>query len=211
MANRWGGPGFQWTEENTATLRKLWADGRTCSEIARALGGEVSRNAVIGKVHRLGLPERANRRPRVGSVAARWVPGKGGGMRAPSIPKRGKFDPNPGAGNRFRQGLPKPVAPVRAAPAVDEAALERSVSWNDRSPDQCAWILGETNGAQSRCCGQPVSAEGRMSNQASAVYCADHAAAARAPVAAKPVRVPNEVRQRRRPRDGHFFGAGWMS
>ena len=43
-----------WTEERVARLRKLWAEGNSASRIAKQLGG-VSRNAVIGKVHRLGL------------------------------------------------------------------------------------------------------------------------------------------------------------
>lgn len=46
-----------WTEERVAKLRELWAEGQTASQIAKALGS-VSRNAVIGKVHRLGLSNR---------------------------------------------------------------------------------------------------------------------------------------------------------
>lgn len=47
-----------WTDERVATLSKLWADGLSASQIAAELGG-VTRNAVIGKVHRLGLSGRA--------------------------------------------------------------------------------------------------------------------------------------------------------
>ena len=47
-----------WTEERVAKLSKLWADGLSASQIAGELGG-VTRNAVIGKVHRLGLSGRA--------------------------------------------------------------------------------------------------------------------------------------------------------
>ncbi|MGB6229459.1 MAG: GcrA family cell cycle regulator, partial [Litorimonas sp.] len=43
-----------WTEDRVETLSKLWADGLSASQIAKQLGG-VTRNAVIGKVHRLGL------------------------------------------------------------------------------------------------------------------------------------------------------------
>ncbi len=46
-----------WTEERVAKLRELWTQGKTASEIGIALGG-VSRNAVIGKVHRLKLSGR---------------------------------------------------------------------------------------------------------------------------------------------------------
>jgi len=47
-----------WTEDRVAILTKLWADGLSASQIAKELG-EVTRNAVIGKVHRLGLSGRA--------------------------------------------------------------------------------------------------------------------------------------------------------
>ncbi|SDA31821.1 GcrA family cell cycle regulator [Sphingomonas sp. NFR15] len=46
-----------WTDERIDTLKKMWEDGQTASQIAEALG-QVSRNAVIGKAHRLGLQSR---------------------------------------------------------------------------------------------------------------------------------------------------------
>lgn len=46
-----------WTDERVELLKKLWADGLSASQIAAELGG-VTRNAVIGKVHRLGLSGR---------------------------------------------------------------------------------------------------------------------------------------------------------
>jgi GcrA cell cycle regulator len=48
---------MSWTEERIERLRKMWHDGATASQIADELGG-VSRNAVIGKAHRLGLEAR---------------------------------------------------------------------------------------------------------------------------------------------------------
>ncbi|MAK98818.1 MAG: GcrA cell cycle regulator [Citromicrobium sp.] len=48
---------MSWTEERTATLKRLWEGGATATEIAKELG-DVSRNAVIGKAHRLGLKSR---------------------------------------------------------------------------------------------------------------------------------------------------------
>ena len=48
---------MSWTEERIETLRTMWEAGQTASQIAEALGG-VSRNAVIGKAHRLGLQAR---------------------------------------------------------------------------------------------------------------------------------------------------------
>ena len=49
---------MSWTEERVDVLKKLWAEGHSASQIAKQLGG-VTRNAVIGKVHRLGLSGRA--------------------------------------------------------------------------------------------------------------------------------------------------------
>lgn len=48
---------MNWTDERVEKLKKLWAEGLSASQIAAQLGG-VSRNAVIGKVHRLNLPGR---------------------------------------------------------------------------------------------------------------------------------------------------------
>ncbi|MEZ5693899.1 MAG: GcrA family cell cycle regulator [Altererythrobacter sp.] len=48
---------MSWTDERIATLKKMWEGGSTASQIADELGG-VSRNAVIGKAHRLGLKSR---------------------------------------------------------------------------------------------------------------------------------------------------------
>src|ERR1044071_4151639 len=51
------GEEMSWTDERVELLKKLWQDGLSASQIAAELGG-VTRNAVIGKVHRLGLSGR---------------------------------------------------------------------------------------------------------------------------------------------------------
>ncbi len=48
---------MSWTDERVETLKRLWAEGASASQIAKELG-QVTRNAVIGKVHRLGLSNR---------------------------------------------------------------------------------------------------------------------------------------------------------
>jgi len=66
---------MSWTDERVTTLKKLWLDGLSASQIAKQLGG-VTRNAVIGKVHRLGLSGRApprNRRDRPSRPRVRRV------------------------------------------------------------------------------------------------------------------------------------------
>jgi len=49
---------MSWTDERVELLKNLWGEGKSASQIAKELGG-VTRNAVIGKVHRLGLSNRA--------------------------------------------------------------------------------------------------------------------------------------------------------
>src|SRR5690606_14615195 len=50
-------PAMSWTDERVETLKRMWNEGQSASQIAKELGG-VTRNAVIGKVHRLGLSNR---------------------------------------------------------------------------------------------------------------------------------------------------------
>ena len=50
---------MSWTEERVSLLKKLWGEGHTAAEIAKQLGG-VTRNAVIGKAHRLKLSNRVS-------------------------------------------------------------------------------------------------------------------------------------------------------
>jgi GcrA cell cycle regulator len=67
-----------WTDERVELLKKLWADGLSASQIAAELGG-ITRNAVIGKVHRLGLsgraksPSSASPRPRKPRAASQML------------------------------------------------------------------------------------------------------------------------------------------
>ena len=69
---------MSWTDERIETLTKMWEGGSTASQIAEKLGG-VSRNAVIGKAHRLGLkarpsPVKPNEKPEPAPRAAKPVP-----------------------------------------------------------------------------------------------------------------------------------------
>ena len=80
---------MSWTDERIATLTKMWEGGSTASQIAEELGG-VSRNAVIGKAHRLGLkarpsPVKANEQPKKAKPAASAA--KKAAPAAPEAPK----------------------------------------------------------------------------------------------------------------------------
>jgi GcrA cell cycle regulator len=86
-----------WTDERVDLLKKLWSEGLSASQIAGRLGG-VTRNAVIGKVHRLGLSGRATtsrmttHRPRPRSAGAKR-PGKQRSTGIDTSPLRALYPP----------------------------------------------------------------------------------------------------------------------
>lgn len=59
---------MSWTDERVETLKRMWGEGQSASQIAKELGG-VTRNAVIGKVHRLGLSNRSEDEDGMGAGA----------------------------------------------------------------------------------------------------------------------------------------------
>ena len=77
-----------WTDERVDLMTKLWQDGLSASQVAKQLGG-VTRNAVIGKVHRLGLTGGGQRRERIRSQRVPPQP------RAPRSPMAPRFNPEP--------------------------------------------------------------------------------------------------------------------
>jgi GcrA cell cycle regulator len=89
---------MSWTDERIEQLRAMWSKGMTASQIAEELGG-VSRNAVIGKAHRLGLQSRPS--------PVKSSDGEGGSTRKAATPK-----PKPAAA----AAAPKPAPAPRVAP-----------------------------------------------------------------------------------------------
>ncbi|KLE33710.1 GcrA family cell cycle regulator [Aurantiacibacter gangjinensis] len=98
---------MSWTEDRIATLTKMWEGGSTASEIATELGG-VSRNAVIGKAHRLGLK-------------ARPSPVKAGEKKNKAAPKKKAAVKAPAAKSAPKKKAATPVAAPKPAPAPAEA------------------------------------------------------------------------------------------
>ncbi|OWR01296.1 GcrA family cell cycle regulator [Sphingopyxis witflariensis] len=102
---------MSWTDERIESLRTMWEKGLTASQIADELGG-VSRNAVIGKAHRLGLKSR----PSPVKAAEKAKPAV---KAAPATPKPASPPPAPRAAASV---APRPVAPTMAPaprPATD--------------------------------------------------------------------------------------------
>ena len=96
-----------WTEDRVGTLKKLWAEGQSASQIAKELGG-VTRNAVIGKVHRLGLSNRNDDTPEATAPAPEVKPA----APAPAAAAAPKPEPAP---------EPKPAAAAAPEPRPEPA------------------------------------------------------------------------------------------
>ncbi|MEL7303003.1 MAG: GcrA family cell cycle regulator [Pseudomonadota bacterium] len=132
---------MSWTDDRVDTLKKLWAEGLSASQIAARLGG-VSRNAVIGKVHRLGLSGRA--------TTSRSKPSRPrsriGTIRRPPKP-------------RFQNGNPALRALYQiegdgyTAPPEDlDIAIEDRVKLIDLEECSCRWPIGDPQTAEFGFC-----------------------------------------------------------
>ena len=102
---------MSWTDERVETLKRMWNEGQSASQIAKELGG-VTRNAVIGKVHRLGLSNR---------VGGKDDEDEGTPVAAPS--QAAKPDPAPRP-----EPAPRSEAPRAAAPAAASAPPASNVT-----------------------------------------------------------------------------------
>ncbi|PTQ07340.1 GcrA cell cycle regulator [Sphingomonas oleivorans] len=114
-----------WTDERIEQLKKLWEAGNTASQIAEELGG-VSRNAVIGKAHRLGLQSRPS--PVRSGEAAPAAPAEPAAPPPPAptpAPVQAER-PAPPAPRPAPEPAPRPV-PVAAAPAEPAQPAVRSI------------------------------------------------------------------------------------
>ena len=148
-----------WTEDRVGALKKLWLEGQSASQIAKQLGGGVTRNAVIGKVHRLGLSGRA----------------------APSQPARATFRPSrprpaaqptqaPSAPRRIEAAQPRPVAVAPTPAPIPD--LPGTATVMTLGAHMCKWPIGDPSSNEFSFCGRR-SSEG--------VYCVEHARVAYQP------------------------------
>ena len=174
---------MSWTEERIERLKKMWHDGATASQIADELGG-VSRNAVIGKAHRLGLEQRPSpvkheekeKKPAPAPAAAK-VSAKAEAAPAAARPTAPAHPASPqrqlspqelqyrsiGPGGFIRQGpgeqqAPIPPAPPRrlvpAKPSPEVADKTSLLDLNDRI---CKWPIGHPGEPDFYFCGEPAN------------------------------------------------------
>jgi GcrA cell cycle regulator len=155
---------MEWTEEKIAELRVLWAEGLSTAEIGRRIN--VSKNAVVGKAHRLDLPARPSpiRRdgPRLSS--------------RPPAPRRVTGPTLPPLATTLAPGLiaAAPVVPAASArpPALGtqvavKPAAPRPVSGYIPRPMACCWPIGEPGTKSFHFC-EAEAVPGKP-------YCAEHA------------------------------------
>lgn len=159
---------MSWTDDRVKQLTKLWADGLSASQIAAELGG-VTRNAVIGKVHRLGLSGRVK------------SPGQSSAVRAKRQPRANNFGSKPQRStqralnntqikvNGRADRLPEIAVEDLAAPEAMKLAL---TELTDRT---CKWPTGDPATDDFYFCGH--------SAQESSPYCEYHARLAYQPMA----------------------------
>ncbi|UNK78442.1 GcrA family cell cycle regulator [Sphingopyxis granuli] len=111
---------MSWTDERIEQLRSMWEKGLTASQIADELGG-VSRNAVIGKAHRLGLKSRPSPVKATEKVkSARSAPAPKPAAPTPSPAPRAA-EPAPARPAPAPRAEPRPAAAVPPTPAPDAA------------------------------------------------------------------------------------------
>lgn len=157
---------LSWTDDRVALLRRLWEDGQSASKIAAQLGG-VTRNAVIGKVHRLGMGGRV----------------KPGGEAQPANPKIVEIET---AIAVVETEAPEPVAILShrptpefstPAPAAEPVALvvSQRVTIMDLRESMCRWPIGDPTTPEFRFCG--------ARSITGLPYCAQHAEIAYQPAA----------------------------
>jgi len=186
---------MSWTDERIDRLKELWSNGMTASQIADELGG-VSRNAVIGKAHRLGLQSRPSPvkpnepAPAKAKAASAAAPEPAEPAAAPEpkpqpAPEPQAAAPAPqappapqqrvvsvGPGGFLRQGPgdqqpPIPPAPPRRlVPAKPSAEVANKTSLLDLNEKICKWPIGHPGEPDFHFCG-------KLANPGFP-YCVDH-------------------------------------
>ena len=154
---------MEWSSDRIEQLRSLWHDGMSASQIAAQLGG-ITRNAVIGKAHRLGLTGRPSPIKNRPSGVVRRPASRRPRIEAPQQTHRLAAAP---AVQHVRKVEPAPT-PIEIGDMPGATIL----TLTDRI---CKWPIGDPRDADFHFCGR-ASAEGLP-------YCADHARRAYQPPA----------------------------
>jgi GcrA cell cycle regulator len=196
---------MSWTEERVELLKKMWGEGQSASQIAKELGG-VTRNAVIGKVHRLGLSNRAGASGGSGGAAAASnvstakpepkakQPAPAAAAPAPA-PVEEDDDDEPRTTSAAPAGVPsrktiipagQPLPPQPSANEISPEALAKvnavekkakKLSLMELTERTCKWPVGDPATEKFWFCGLPV--------QAGKPYCEAHVGVAFQPMSSR--------------------------
>ena len=177
---------MSWTDERIERLKKMWHDGATASQIADELGG-VSRNAVIGKAHRLGLEQRPSpvkpgeekeRKPAPAPATARAAPrpdvpvNRPANVPTPGAAAPGAPSPRPGPEMQYRSVGPggfirqgpgdqqppiPPAPPRRLVPAKPSPEVADKTSLLDLNDRICKWPIGHPGEPDFHFCGEQAN------------------------------------------------------
>jgi len=135
-----GSKAVSWTPERVETLKKLWADGLSCSQIAMRMScreHHVTRNGVIGKVHRLGLAGRVTLQRKTYKAC------RGSGKRTQKPPRPSRFVFGHA---QLAMAMGKAIAAereaIQAGPDLDVPEHER-VHLLDLDRHHCRWPYGD--------------------------------------------------------------------
>ena len=155
---------MEWNEETIARLRALWAEGLSTAEIGRRMA--ISKNAVVGKAHRLNLPARPSpiRRDATGAAPRPATPRRVTGPTLP--PLAAATAPAPQV---VTAPISQPPAPPVSVPRV-VASRPASTTFRPIRPQTCCWPIGEPGTKSFRFCDSEAST-GKP-------YCQEHAALA---------------------------------
>ncbi|MEL7300474.1 MAG: GcrA family cell cycle regulator [Pseudomonadota bacterium] len=183
---------MSWTDERVEILKKMWGEGQSASVIAKELGG-VTRNAVIGKVHRLGLSNRAG----ATSAAAKPAPEKKS-AKAPekeAVAAEAKPEPktesaaperalSPAARKIIPAGQPLPpqpsaneISPEALAKVNEVEKTSKKISLMELTERTCKWPVGDPATEDFWFCGLPV--------QQGKPYCEAHVGVAFQPMSSR--------------------------
>jgi GcrA cell cycle regulator len=180
---------MSWTDERVEKLKELWGEGMSASQIAKVLGG-VTRNAVIGKVHRLGLSNRGGGTSEE-TPAAEPVKPKAAktAKAAPPAPKEEPAAQPPAPTTRRTAPVIRDATQPRApgAPTPEEEAaratlaeiekIARKVSLLELTERTCKWPIGDPTDEDFAFCGLPC-VPGKP-------YCENHVAVAFQPMSSR--------------------------
>jgi GcrA cell cycle regulator len=151
---------MSWTDERVEQLKKMWLDGLSASQIAGELANGITRNAVIGKVHRLGLSGRVKSPAPVSTRPRAKTPEEE--ERAPILPV------SHGNLALAAEVRPSPAPAPRASGDDVVIPICERVSIMELRESMCRWPLGDPTSSDFRYCGAKMQI-------GLGPYCAHHA------------------------------------